>query len=31
MAVSKFHFFKETMNTVLDQMPSAQVYYNDLQ
>ena len=31
MAVSKFHFFKETMNTLLDQMLPAQVYYNDLQ
>ena len=29
--VSKFHFFKETMNTLLDQMLPAQVYYNDLQ
>ena len=29
--LSKFHFFKETMNTLLDQMLPAQVYYNDLQ
>ena len=31
LAVSKFHFFKETMNTVLDQIAPDQVYYNDLQ
>ena len=31
IGISKFHFFKETMNTLLDQMLPAQIYYNDLQ